>query len=199
MQIDRNAECHGTFEDRPERLVVEIAATRVTVDQRAFETELANGALQFGHRLVGRGDRQRGKAGEPLRMRLYGAVQKIVGVARQRDLVRSFKLLHARRIERQHLHVDAGGVHFGNALAADLAELLDDPRTARAGAQKAFLELPPRAVEKTRVGKMFFNRNGSHRHFLAAYVTLSGDPIEAAFASHAPHSSSPGSTATLVV
>ncbi len=44
--------------------------------------------------------------------------------------LRRFSLLHAWRIEREHLHVDAGRVHLRDALVADILKLLAKLRSA---------------------------------------------------------------------
>ena len=45
MQVDRRAELFGTFQDRPEELVVEIAAAVVAVDDGTGEFLTADAAL----------------------------------------------------------------------------------------------------------------------------------------------------------
>ena len=63
------------------------------------------------------------------------------------------------------LHVDAGDIHFGDAATAPASSVApgDQLLAARAETQKAFLQILSRPVEKSGRGKMFFNRNGSHR------------------------------------
>ena len=63
MQIDRRIELFGAFQDRPEELVVEIAAAVVAVDHGADEFLLAHPQLQFGRGLVRRRGRQHGEPG----------------------------------------------------------------------------------------------------------------------------------------
>ena len=132
VQIDRDIERFGALQDRPEELVVQIAAARVAVDERALEALLPDPALQFFGRLFGRRDRQGGKAGEARRMFLHRFGEEIVGFARDRDLLRRFRLLDPGRIQREHLHVDAGGVHVRDALVADILKLLENLRAAGA-------------------------------------------------------------------
>ena len=77
MQIDRYVERFGAFKDRPIKLVVEIAAAIVAVDDRALEAELTNAAFQFRGGLVGRRGRQRGKPGETRWMPLHRVAEEI--------------------------------------------------------------------------------------------------------------------------
>ena len=120
VQIDRDIERLGPFQHRPEELVVEIASASMAVDDRAFEA-LPDPLLQFVGGFFGRRGRQHRNAGEAQRVVLHRLGQEIVGFARGSHLLRPFDLLDARRIERQHLHVDLGGIHLGDSLGADLA------------------------------------------------------------------------------
>jgi len=108
VHVDRHVERLGALEDRPEEFVVHVAAADVAVDQRAAKAELAHAALQLGCGLVRHHGRQRGEPGEALGMFLHGSAKKLIGVARQRQRFRRVQLLGARRVDRQHLHVDAG-------------------------------------------------------------------------------------------
>ena len=97
MHIDRRAERFRALEDRPEELVVEIAAAIVAVDHGADKAVVAHHAFEFGRGLVGRRGRHRGEAGEALGMFLHRFGQKIVGFARQRHRFGRVRLLAARR------------------------------------------------------------------------------------------------------
>ena len=169
VQIDRDIKRVGAFENRPEEFVVEVAAANVAVDQRALEAVLAHRALQLVGGLVRNRGRQRGETGEARRMLLHRFRQHIVGVARQRERVGGLQLLGARRIERQHLHIDAGRVHFRQSVGADVAELFEDFGAAGAGFQNIFFELPPGAIEKSRRRKVLFKGYGAHEIFSARY------------------------------
>ena len=89
-------------------------------------------------------------------------MEEIIGVVRHADLVGGFELLDARRIEREHLNVDPGRIHFGYALVADTVQLLDNPRALAAALEKFVLEPTARTVEKSRAGEVLFNGNRSH-------------------------------------
>ena len=67
MQVDRHAQGDRALEDRRKERIVQITAPRMAVDVGALEPGLADAALEFLGRLVGRLDRQRRKAGEPRR------------------------------------------------------------------------------------------------------------------------------------
>ena len=47
MNVDGNAQRFGPPEQHVERRLVKVMPVGVSVDQRAFEAEIANGALQF--------------------------------------------------------------------------------------------------------------------------------------------------------
>jgi len=73
-----------------------------------------------------------------------GLVQSIVGAARQPH--RQFgirKFLQRWRAMRQHLNVDAIGVHVGDAAGADIVEPRDDPRRV-VGVNASDVRLPLR-------------------------------------------------------
>jgi hypothetical protein len=131
VQIDRHPERLRAFQDRREELVVEVAAAAVAVDVGALEAELADRSLQLLGRLFRRLDRQGGKAGEALGMLLHRLGEEVVGLARDGDRLRGVRLLDPRRVQREHLHVDVGGIHFRDALVADLTKLLGGLGAAR--------------------------------------------------------------------
>ncbi len=66
MNVKGNTQRDGAFQNRPEKLVVQIAAPMVTVDERSFEAVLADHPFQFVGRFLGSGNRQSGKSGKPL-------------------------------------------------------------------------------------------------------------------------------------
>ena len=88
--------------------------------------------------------------------------ERIVGVARKRDRVGGVQLLGARRGQRQHLHVDAGGVHGGDALVADIAKRLEQLERAAFEFQRRVFEVLAGTVEKQRRGEMFFKSDDLH-------------------------------------
>ena len=89
---------------------------------------------------------------------LFG--DEIVDFARDRNRFVGFGLLDPRRIEREHLHVDPGGIHFRNAAVADVAQLIVEFRAT--GIPHPFRELLARTGEKRRADEMLFEGNGSH-------------------------------------
>ena len=86
----------------------------------------------------------------------------IVGVARQRDRLGRVQLLDARRGERQHLHVDAGRIHFRQPLGADVAQPVDQVGIAAADRFGAVFQLAPGTSKNPGVAKVFFKRYGAH-------------------------------------
>jgi hypothetical protein len=103
MKADGDAERLGTFENGPEEFVIEIAAAMVAVDGGAFEVLLVDGSLQFRRGFGRIGDGEGGEAGEA------------AGVAGHGGGLGGIGLFGAGRGERKDLHVDPGGVHFGDA------------------------------------------------------------------------------------
>ena len=93
----------------------------MAVDDRALECARAHALLQFLRGLVRRHGRQRGKTGEALRIFLHRCGDRIVALAGERHRFGGIKLFGAGRGQGQHLKVDAGGIHRGNALVADIA------------------------------------------------------------------------------
>ena len=97
--------------------------------------------------------------------------REIVGFGGQRDRLGGVGLLGARRGQRQHLHVDAGGVHLGEAARADIGELGKHFGKPAAGLLGLFLALAAGAFEKFRRGEMLFERDRSHvGNFLVVFV-----------------------------
>src|SRR5580700_7989674 len=82
MKIDRNVQRFSTLEQRVEKLIIQIAAPMVTVDNGAFEAVPIDHALQFVSRFVRTGGWQRGEAREPRGMFLNCCGQKIIGIER---------------------------------------------------------------------------------------------------------------------
>jgi len=93
---------------------------------------------------------------------LHGLGEKIVRFDGDRQLLRRLGLLHARRIEREHLQVDAGRVHLGDTLVADVLKLLAHPDAARPPVAQLCGEILARTREESRADKVLFKGNGSH-------------------------------------
>src|SRR5207244_1384290 len=85
--------------------------------------------------------RERGEGGEAVRVRLDRLVREVVRVPSHRDRDVRSEALRSGRAEREHLHVDPGGVHVREALRAEVRILLDDvvPDLLAAGAE---IEIP---------------------------------------------------------
>ena len=97
-------------------------------------------------------------------MPAHGIGDEIVGVARDGERFLRLRLLDARRVERHHLHGDAGRIHRGKAPFADIGELGEYFLGARAaGAQHALLERFAGAGDESRRGEMLFKRDNPHR------------------------------------
>ena len=92
----------------------------------------------------------------------HGIGEEVVCFARQRNCLGSFELLCTGRGERQDLHINACCVHFGDSLVPDISELFKQIGGAGSESQSFLFEIFPRAVEKGRSGKMFFEGYGSH-------------------------------------
>ena len=144
----------------------------MTVDHRALERTGAHALLQFRRRLVRRHGRQRGKTAKALRTFFHRFGDGVVGVARERVRVAGIQLLGARRSQGQHLKVDAGGVHRGNAFVADVAQGLDQFHGAAFKFQRRFFEVLTGAVEKHGGGKMFFKCNDTHGSSHPSYAGI---------------------------
>jgi hypothetical protein len=126
-------------ERRKDRLVARIVQEGVAgaaVDERALQAELFHRPLQLARGRLGRLPRQRGKTREARGMRPRRFGQLVVGRAVQRDGLRCGQQLREPAIG-EHLHVDAGGIHVGQARRAHLQPLArglagrNDMRAAR--------------------------------------------------------------------
>jgi hypothetical protein len=85
MQVDRCAELFGTFQDRPEELVVEIAAAIMAVDDGSGEFLPAYSPLKLLGGLVRRCGWQGGETAEARRMLLDRICDEVVGISGKRD------------------------------------------------------------------------------------------------------------------
>jgi hypothetical protein len=156
MDMDRRIERFGGLEDRPEEFVVEIAAARMAVDDGADKAAGLDAARELGRRLVRRHRRQGGKAGEAPGMFLHRRGERVVTFARQRHRLGGVELFGARRSQRQHLHVDAGGIHRRDALVADVAQRLDQLGGAALEFERRVFQILSRTVEKQWRRKVLF-------------------------------------------
>jgi hypothetical protein len=63
---------------------------------------------------------------------LHHVRKEIVRLSGDGDLLPHVCLLDSGSIQREHLHVDTGGVHLGDAPAADILKLLENLLSAEA-------------------------------------------------------------------
>jgi antitoxin (DNA-binding transcriptional repressor) of toxin-antitoxin stability system len=120
---DRHIQFGGRTQDRVEALGGEELIVGTAVDDRSDVTELLDGTLELGGRLVGCGGGQGGERGEPVGVAAAGSGEQVVDVA---DQVGS----HLRGQElgrevRQHLHVDSVGVHVSQTALIEVFEHVD--------------------------------------------------------------------------
>ena len=99
MQVDRCAELFSTFQDRPEELVVEIAAAVVAVDDSTGEFLPTYAALELLGGLVRYRGRQRREAAEPGRTLLDRVRDKVVRIGGKCDRFGRLQLLDAGRCQ----------------------------------------------------------------------------------------------------
>jgi hypothetical protein len=85
----------------------------VTVDHCALEAEPGHRTVELLHRRRRIRRRQGGEASEPIGMRFDGFEQQIVDLPRHRDRRVGLERLTAGLVVREHLHIDAGGIHRG--------------------------------------------------------------------------------------
>src|SRR5213076_3350962 len=128
---------------------------------RTFEA-LLNAPLQLFHGLLGRSGWHSGQTGEPCRMSSHCVGQIVVGVARHGDGVGRFHLFDAGRRQRQHLHVDAGGIHFRQPFGVEVAEPIEHLEITVADFFGALFDETRRTIEKLRGGEMLFKRDRAH-------------------------------------
>src|SRR6516162_10484557 len=163
MQVNRCTELFGTFQDRPEELVVEIAAAVVAVDNSTGEFLPTYAAVERLCGLFRDCGRQRRKAAEARRMPLDRVRDKVVRFDGKRDRFGRIQLFYAGRCQGHDLHVDAGGVHFRYALVTEVAKLRDElERSSVVEFLRLLLQVPSGAFEKSRRCKMLFERDGPH-------------------------------------
>jgi hypothetical protein len=135
------------------------------VDHCAAEAEHRDAAFQLscGDCLIG--GRQRGKAGEPVRVSLYRFVQPIIRVTRHGNRDVGTERLRARGAEGEDLNVDSCRVHVGEALSTEIRVLRGDV--------VADLFAPAREIKSAelvrrhvlsihRRGEVLFDRDRSH-------------------------------------
>src|ERR1700758_4946789 len=161
MEIDWDIEGFGALHDWPEELVIQIAAARMAVDERTLEALLPNPAIEFIGRLLRGRDWQGGKPCKPLWILLHDIGEEIVRLASDRDLLRHVGLFDPGRIQREHLYVDAGGIHLSDARVADFLKLLQNPQAGGPSVANPFNETPARPGTPSWAREMLFKSNSS--------------------------------------
>jgi hypothetical protein len=124
MQVQRHVERLEARQEHVERRVVEeppVDAERA-VDQAAHEPEIGDAPGKFVGRRRRRRGRQRGEPRQPPGRRRDRGRQVIVRPARRLDPGRTAKALGRRLRVRQHLQIDARGVHVRDPFLADVPE-----------------------------------------------------------------------------
>jgi hypothetical protein len=95
-------------------------------------------------------------------MFLDGIGKIVVGIPSHRDGIGCFQLLHARRRQRQDLHIDTGGVHFRQPLGPEIAQAVHHQRVTAANLLRPLFDETCGTVKEWRARKMLFKRNGAH-------------------------------------
>jgi hypothetical protein len=76
-------------------------------------------------------------------------------------------LFDAGRIQREHLHVNARGIHRGDAAFVHVLELLDQPPAPGTGGAALLNESPARPDHESRACEMLLERDGPQFGFRA--------------------------------
>lgn len=135
MQIQRHAQIGCRRQQRREVRVIEEPAVDKPVDHGAAKTESSHRSLQFGRRSLRIAHRQRGESGEPMRMCRNDFGQIVVGLTNHIHGLSCRQRFGAGHRVGQHLHVDARGVHVGEAACAKVFQLVLDSGQLRMLAQ----------------------------------------------------------------
>ena len=114
----------GGLEERQELRVVPLLAVDDRVELGALEAEDGDRALQLVDGGLDVLHRQRGQAGEALRALARHAGDLVVDLAGELPPLRGVEVVaEERRVDRDHLHVDALGVHVLQPLVGREAHL----------------------------------------------------------------------------
>src|ERR1700677_3273769 len=95
-------------------------------------------------------------------MASHGLGETVVRFPSEFHSLDGFELFGSRRREREHLHVDAGGVHLRDTLVSEIAQLFEEFRRATAKSLGLLFQLASGPIEKGLGGEMFFEGYGSH-------------------------------------
>jgi len=124
MEVERNLECFGTFQDRPEELVVKVAAPDVAVDHCSLEAVFADHAVQLvGSSFRGHG-RQSGEPRETARVASHRVCKDVVCFVGELHCLGRVELIHAGGCQRQYLHIDTCRVHIRDPAFPEIAQLI---------------------------------------------------------------------------
>jgi hypothetical protein len=131
---------------------------REAVHERAHEAQPSHASLELVSSPLRIGHRQSGEAGEARGVPEDRSVQLIVAFPRQAAGVFGVCILHAGLPMREHRQLDAGRVHRGDPVAAEIVEAV----SAREPAHEPDL-LRRVAIANGRRPKVFFYCDQSHR------------------------------------
>src|SRR5262249_803879 len=99
MQINGGIQSFRTFQNWREEFVVEIAAARMPVDDRALEPLLTNPEIELVGCLFRNGDRQRRERRKAQWVLPHGLSEKVVGLAPHPDLHVCLRLFHPGSVQ----------------------------------------------------------------------------------------------------
>ena len=160
VKVKRDVQALGHRPDLPQRLVVQVRALRVRVDERAAQAQLRDRALE----LAGGGGRilqgERGESAEARRVARDDLGQEVVDRGRLPGGHRGVGFgLDTRRVQRQHGDVDAARVHRREPL---LGQILQPPQRLRPRARLRDRRRRRAVAGELRRDEVFFKRNGPH-------------------------------------
>jgi hypothetical protein len=138
VDVQRHVQLVEGGEDRRVARIVQEGVAGAAIDERALQSQLFHCPLQFARGSLGRLPWQRGEPCEARGARLCREGQLVVGRAVQVDGLRGRQQLGKPAVG-EHLHVDAGCIHVGQARLAHLQRFAgglagrDDVRAAPIG------------------------------------------------------------------
>ena len=160
VEINRNIECLSGLPEGRETGMVEKCAPSSAVDHNAGEPQLAYATLELARGAVGILQVDRRKRRKPCRVRLNCGRQSVVYLPRQRRRCSRVETIHIAPGEREHLHVDAAGIHIGQASRSEVHQLFAD--AADVLIREVTLTMAIHGSKKGRRGYMFLECDGPH-------------------------------------
>jgi hypothetical protein len=147
----------GGLEDR----IIEVLVADPAVENGALAAQILDRPLELARGGVAVPDGQHRQRLKARRVGGHGLGQEVVDAARQVDAMVA-EIVQARRRQRQDLHVDAGLVHQGQPLLAEVGQaFVDDGRIEGQGAVIGAGEGRPGALHVSRKD-MFFDADDLH-------------------------------------